>query len=36
VNTVFVDTGGFFALYARTDADHAKAMDLFRQADLAH
>jgi len=36
VNTVFVDTGGFFALYARTDADHAKAVDLFRQADLEH
>jgi predicted nucleic acid-binding protein len=36
VNTVFVDTGGFFALYARQDADHAKAVGLFRQADLEH
>jgi predicted nucleic acid-binding protein len=36
VNTVFVDSGGFFALYARQDADHAKAVGLFRQAGLDH
>lgn len=33
MKTVFVDTGGFFALYSRNDADHAKAVDLFRQAN---
>jgi predicted nucleic acid-binding protein len=32
VSTVFVDTSGFFALYARNDADHQQAVDLFRQA----
>ena len=32
MKTVFVDTGGFFALYSRNDADHAKAVDLFQQA----
>jgi predicted nucleic acid-binding protein len=29
VSTVFVDTSGFFALYARNDADHPQAVDLF-------
>jgi len=32
VNSVFVDTSGFFALYARNDADHPQAVDLFRRA----
>jgi predicted nucleic acid-binding protein len=32
VSTVFVDTIGFFALYARNDADHPSAVNLFRQA----
>ena len=32
MSTVFVDTSGFFALYARNDADHAQAVDLFRRA----
>jgi len=26
VSTVFVDTSGFFALYARNDADHPSAV----------
>ena len=32
MSTVFVDTSGFFALYARNDADHPQAVDLFRRA----
>ena len=32
MSTVFVDTSGFFALYARNDADHPRAVVLFRQA----
>ncbi len=32
MNTVFVDTSGFFALYARNDADHSQAVALFRRA----
>ena len=32
MSTVFVDTSGFFALYARNDADHPQAVGLFRRA----
>ena len=32
MSTVFVDMSGFFALYARNDADHPQAVDLFRRA----
>ena len=32
MSTVFVDTSGFFALYARNDADHPQAVAVFRQA----
>lgn len=32
MSTVFVDTSGFFALYARNDADHPQTIDLFRRA----
>lgn len=32
MSAVFVDTSGFFALYARNHADHPQAVDLFRRA----
>ena len=30
---VFVDTGGFFALYSANDLDHVHAVDVFRRAN---
>jgi predicted nucleic acid-binding protein len=33
VKRVFVDTGGFFALYSANDRDHARAIAVFRQAN---
>lgn len=33
MKSVFVDTGGFFALIVRDDAHHAHARDLFSRAD---
>ena len=32
MSTLFVDTSGFFALYARNDVDHPPAVNLFRKA----
>jgi predicted nucleic acid-binding protein len=33
VKRVFVDTGGFFALSSAGDLDHARAVEVFRQAN---
>jgi predicted nucleic acid-binding protein len=33
VKRVFVDTSGFFALYSANDADHARAVELFEEAN---
>jgi predicted nucleic acid-binding protein len=30
---VFVDTGGFFALYSANDLDHVRAVEVFRRAN---